>query len=247
MQARQGELKNNLFMHVVKGGPAGGGYSTVEDLLRFSSALMNNKLLSPKYTELMITGKVQTDPNVMYCYGFRNRVENGHHIVGHTGGFPGINGYLGIFTDLGYTVVVLSNIDEGNSEVVPFIEELLVGETQRTKNRKLTQMILDEAVSDGYEAAVRKYEQNKAMGVIAERAVNNRGYELLAEGKITEAIAVFRLNVYLYPESTNAYDSLGEVYMVAGNTVLAIENYERSLELNASNDNAVEKLKELRK
>jgi hypothetical protein len=246
MRARPGELKNNLYLHVVKGGPAGGGYSTVEDLHMFSNALMNGKLLSPENAKLMTTGKVQTHPHIMYCYGFRDRVENGHHIVGHTGGFPGIDGYLGIFTDLGYTVAVLSNIDRGNSELVLFIEELLVGETHRTKNRKLTKMVLDEAIINGYEAAVELYDENKDMGVIGERTVNFRGYGLLAEGKVPEAIAVLRLNVYLFPESANVYDSLGEAYMTAGNTELAIQNYEKSLELNPENKNAQQKLQQLR-
>lgn len=246
MQARPGEIKSNVFLNIVKGGPAGGGYSTVEDLLMFSNALMNNRLLSPDYTDLLITGKVKTAPHIMYAYGFRDRVENGHHIVGHTGSFPGISGYLGTFADLGYTVAVLSNFDNGYSEPVLFIEELLVGETQRTKNRKLTAMVLDEAIANGYEAALKLYRDSKEMGEIGERTVNNRGYGLLAEEKITEAIAVFKLNVYLFPESANTYDSLGEAYMVAGNIALAIENYEKSLAFDPNNRNAVEKLKQLR-
>jgi D-alanyl-D-alanine carboxypeptidase len=242
MQARRGEIKNNLFLHVVKGGPAGGGYSTVEDLNNFANALMENKLLTKKNREMMTIGKVQTDRHIMYCYGFRDRVENDHHIIGHTGGFPGIAGYLGIFKDLGYTVAILSNYDNGTAEPVWFIEELLVGETQRTKNIKLTEMILNEAIVNGYDAAVEMYEKNEDMGVIGENAVNIRGYQLLGEGKVTEAISVLRLNVHLYPESANVYDSLGEAYMAAGNTALAIENYEKSLELDPNNSNAVEKL-----
>lgn len=247
MQARPGEIKSNLFIHIVKGGPAGGGYSTVEDLLMFGNALMSHKLLSPENTKLMTTGKVQSDPHIMYCYGFRDRVENGHHIVGHTGGFPGISSYLGIFTDLGYTVAAMSNFDFGRAQAILFIEELLVGETQQTKNIRLTEMVLEEAISKGYEAAVNLYEKNKEVGVIGEGTANNRGYALLAEGKITEAMAVLRLNVYLFPESANAYDSLGEAYMAAGNTKLAIENYEKSLELNPENENAIGKLEKLRK
>jgi D-alanyl-D-alanine carboxypeptidase len=247
MQARPGELKNNLFLHVVKGGPAGGGYSTVEDLLNFANALMGNRLMSKKSREAMTTGKVQTEPHIMYCYGFRDRVENDHHIGGHTGGFPGIAGYLGIFMDLGYTVAVLSNFDNGTAETTLFIEELLVGETQRTKNRRLTDMVLNEAITNGYDAAVELYEKNKETVAIGENTINLRGYGLLAEGKVAEAINVLRLNVHLYPESANVYDSLGEAYMTAGNTALAIENYEKSLELDPDNSNAVEKLQELKK
>jgi cytochrome c-type biogenesis protein CcmH/NrfG len=49
-----------------------------------------------------------------------------------------------------------------------------------------------------------------------------------------------------YPESFNVYDSLAEAYMVNGDKALAITNYEKSLELNPDNQNAVEQLETLR-
>jgi CubicO group peptidase (beta-lactamase class C family) len=244
--ARPGELKNNLFLHVVRGGPAGGGYSTVEDLLKFSNALLGYKLLSAKYTELAISGKVDDGAGARYGYGFRERVENGHHITGHTGGFPGISGYLGMFTDLGYTVAVLSNSDRGAVEVSQYIEEQIVGETQRARNARLTEMVLDKAVAQGYDAAVKLYEQNKRTGAVSEAAVNRRGYELLGEGKTSAAIDVFRLNVLLYPKSPNSFDSVGEAYMTAGNKELAIENYEKVLQLDPGSKSATEALRKLK-
>jgi D-alanyl-D-alanine-carboxypeptidase/D-alanyl-D-alanine-endopeptidase len=69
---------------------------------------------------------------------------------------------------------------------------------------------------------------------------------VLSTGNTEKAIAVFRFNVFLYPGSSNVYDSLGEAYMTAGDTRLAIENYERSLELDPQNSNAVEMLKKLK-
>jgi cytochrome c-type biogenesis protein CcmH/NrfG len=63
---------------------------------------------------------------------------------------------------------------------------------------------------------------------------------------LEEAIAILKLNVEIYPKVGNSYDSLGEAYMLKGNTALAIENYTRALELDPSNSNAVQKLKELR-
>jgi cytochrome c-type biogenesis protein CcmH/NrfG len=56
---------------------------------------------------------------------------------------------------------------------------------------------------------------------------------------------VFQRNVQDYPQSSNAYDSLGEAYMKTGQKDLAIKNYEKSLELNPKNDNGKEMLKKL--
>jgi cytochrome c-type biogenesis protein CcmH/NrfG len=56
---------------------------------------------------------------------------------------------------------------------------------------------------------------------------------------------MFQLNVELYPQSWNVYDSLGETYMNNGDRDLAIQNYKKSLELNPDNSNGKEMLKKL--
>jgi cytochrome c-type biogenesis protein CcmH/NrfG len=61
------------------------------------------------------------------------------------------------------------------------------------------------------------------------------------------AIAVFEANVARFPDSANAYDSLGEAYSAADRKELAIESYERSLKLNPDNANAAERLKILKR
>jgi hypothetical protein len=57
---------------------------------------------------------------------------------------------------------------------------------------------------------------------------------------------VFKLNVTLFPESWNVFDSLGEAYAADGNKELAIKNYERSIELNPKNDSGIATLKKLK-
>lgn len=82
---------------------------------------------------------------------------------------------------------------------------------------------------------------------LKENEVNSWGYWLLlGYGKIKEAIEIFKLNVELYPESSNVYESLGDSYMRNGDKELAIENLQRSLELNPQNTNAIEMLKKLK-
>jgi len=114
-ETEPGFRRNNLFLHVVKGGPAGGGFSTVEDLLNFSIALQEHRLLTAEYTNIVLTGKVNLpEPQKIptsYAYGFFDEMINGHRVVGHSGGAPGINSRFQMYMDLGYTIVVLSNYD----------------------------------------------------------------------------------------------------------------------------------------
>jgi tetratricopeptide (TPR) repeat protein len=62
-----------------------------------------------------------------------------------------------------------------------------------------------------------------------------------------EALYVFKLYVETFPDDWNAYDSLGEAYMINGKTGPAIENYEMSLRLNPRNTNGIKMLEKLRK
>jgi CubicO group peptidase (beta-lactamase class C family) len=106
----QGPRHENTASRPNKGGPAGGGYSTVEDLLRFHIALQGHKLLSQKYTDLITTGKVDMG-RAKYAYGFGDEVVNGTRIFGHNGGAPGIGSDLSMYPELGYTSVVMTNYD----------------------------------------------------------------------------------------------------------------------------------------
>ena len=79
-----------------------------------------------------------------------------------------------------------------------------------------------------------------------EARINSAGYALLTAKKPQEAIDLFKINVRLYPQSWNAYDSLAEAYAAAGQNDLAIKNYEKSVELNPKNTAGLQALKKFR-
>jgi len=113
--------QNNLYKHVLKGGPAGGGFSTVKDLHRFAQALLAGKLVSPKMRELMWTDF----KGASYGYGFQVVRGQGGKAVGHSGGFPGINSRLDIYVDSGYIVAAMCNYDNGASPLADKIGTIL--------------------------------------------------------------------------------------------------------------------------
>lgn len=114
--------QTNTFKHVLRGGPAGGGYSTVRDLHRFARALQTGKLVSKVSLDRMWTS--QSEGN--YGYGFDVRPSAAGKITGHSGGFPGLNSDLKILVDRGYIIAVMSNYDSGASPFAERIVQLLV-------------------------------------------------------------------------------------------------------------------------
>ncbi|MFC2166907.1 serine hydrolase domain-containing protein [Acidobacteriota bacterium] len=113
--------QNNYYKHVIKGGPAGGGFSTVGDLHRFALALLSGKLVSEASLEKMWTDHF----NAGYGYGFGIQEGTNGKVVGHSGGFSGINSNLDIFLDRGYIIAVMSNFDNGASPIANRINALL--------------------------------------------------------------------------------------------------------------------------
>jgi len=87
-----------------RGTSAGGGYSTVGDLVKFAAALEQGKLLSAH--SLSEAAREQTR-NSKYGFGF----EAQGSYFGHSGAAPGINGELRIYPRTGHVIAVLSNLE----------------------------------------------------------------------------------------------------------------------------------------
>jgi CubicO group peptidase (beta-lactamase class C family) len=90
-----------------RGTSAGGGYSTVGDLMRFGEGLRSGRLISAE-SLAEATRPQSAEP---YGFGLDLRGEGPLRSYGHGGGAPGMNGELRIYPELGYVVVALSNLD----------------------------------------------------------------------------------------------------------------------------------------
>jgi D-alanyl-D-alanine carboxypeptidase len=104
-----GRWHSNAFQRPARGSSAGGGYSTVRDLLKFGAALKAGKLVSPAYSSWILS-RGEGPPETAAPPG---RVSGS---LGIAGGSPGVNAALLIDADRGYTVVVLCNGDPPAAE-----------------------------------------------------------------------------------------------------------------------------------
>jgi tetratricopeptide (TPR) repeat protein len=93
--------------------------------------------------------------------------------------------------------------------------------------------------ADRYEEALAAYRdlkrENPDDQSVSESRLNRMGYTYLGREELDRALSAFKINVALYPDSWNCYDSIGEAYMQRGENDLAIESFKRSLELNPNN------------
>lgn len=113
---------NNVFAHVMRGGPHGGGYSTVRDLLKFDRSLRTGKLVSLETFKLLTSPKTELNsPEYGYGFGVDVRADT----AGHSGGFPGISSILDMHLGSGWTVIVMSNYSRGSTPVFTRITSLI--------------------------------------------------------------------------------------------------------------------------
>jgi CubicO group peptidase (beta-lactamase class C family) len=109
-----------------RGSAAGGGVTTAGDMLKFAEALRTHRLLSAKATKQLLIDQVDGQrPGEHYAMGFITRKNSRDRIVGHSGGFPGVDAQVDMYLGGGWTVVVLANYEGVGEPVARHVESLL--------------------------------------------------------------------------------------------------------------------------
>jgi tetratricopeptide (TPR) repeat protein len=98
---------------------------------------------------------------------------------------------------------------------------------------------------DDYADLKKKYYGRGAFD-FGEGSLNAFGYAVLENNDASGAIQVFKLNAETFPDSSNVWDSLAEGYLKVGDFKKAQENYEKSLGLDPTNQNAKDALKKIK-
>jgi tetratricopeptide (TPR) repeat protein len=124
--------------------------------------------------------------------------------------------------------------------VVSAIRRVVFPSVQNALERAIREKGVNAAIS-----LYRRMRQRYPAEYFYERTLNMLGYAQLNTHHVPEAIALFKLNIEMYPNASNPYDSLGEAYAAQGDRAAAIANYRKSLALNPNNKGAVDMLKKL--
>ena len=233
--------------------PASGMYSTVDDLWLWGQALEGDQLLSAKYKDLMWS--ISPYGNAYGWLVSKSLLEQGETSLKIMSEGT-VSGFFARFVWLPrnkHTIILLTNIRAGTNylpEIEQGITNILYGQPYKSPKKSIAEALFATFKQKGIGAALRQYSELKRAQSntynFAESELNTLGYQFIRMQKVKEAIDIFKLNTEAYPQSSNAYDSLGEAYMISGDKERAIINYQRSVELNPQNTHGLEMLRKLR-
>src|SRR6266436_662656 len=194
------------------------------------------KILSAKSKELMFKPNLNN-----YGYGFvmtkatlAPPTKLAVPVIQHNGGINGFNTTIVRMVDDKRLIVLLDNAEHGQylDKLALGLMSILYDQPYESPKRSIAETLMKTVLQKDVAAAVKQYRELKAGSNageydFGEMELNRLGYRLLQTKKVAEAIEIFKLNVEVYPQSSNVYDSLGEGYKVHGDKELAIANYKK--------------------
>jgi D-alanyl-D-alanine-carboxypeptidase/D-alanyl-D-alanine-endopeptidase len=227
---------------------AGGIRSSAHDMLLYLSA--NLGLTKSQLSKAMELTHIPRHDKAGDRVGLGWFISKGSQgdVFAHNGGTGGYLTFAGFVKETGRGVVVLTN--SGSSSVDDIGMHLLDPQSPIQEVKPDYSILLKQIIDkDGPAGLIEKYKKLKAENAdhyyLNEDAINALGYAYLSQEKVEAAIAVFNINVMEFPHSSNVYDSYGEALMINGQKAEAIVNYQKSLELNPANSNAVDMLSKM--
>jgi CubicO group peptidase (beta-lactamase class C family) len=232
---------------------AGGLRSTVDDLYRWDRAIYKGQVVGDNWVDQMFRvreanyacGWAVTHSKVQ---GLKTRPLR----TWHGGGAPGFSALITRFPEEHFLIVLLSNTDNGPSlrEMTDRIAAFLYGSAVENPKPQISKVVYSAWRKSGTTAAVQTYRRLKETSAseydFSEEELNSLGYYFLRDLKrITDAIAVLRLNVESFPASPNAHDSVAEACLANRQFECARTHFKTVLQLDAGNSRAKSELEKL--
>lgn len=243
----EAKLTNNYAEFAPSRRTGSGLNSTAEEMAKWVIALQKGKLLKSKEALKTMWSPITFNngkpTNWALGWGV-NKFRPKHWAVGMSGG--GRSAFL-VYPDDDLAVIALTNL--GGSSPENWLEELAgIYNAEIPASDPIT-LLRIELNKRGYDKAPQIIEEIKKKDptlVPDENELNDWAYRVMGD-KPKDALELFKINVALYPESWNVYDSLGEVLLKLGNKAEALKMYQKSVDLNPNNKGGKQMLERLNK
>ena len=238
---------------------AGAGlHTTLDDITQFMLASMPGIHKGPMFGDVLKEEtKIEMTRNQSkqigswaYGLGYQTfRSKTGKKFIGHGGANAGWQANFWIEPNSQDGVVILTNSGAGNNICNFLFCNWITWKTGEAPWRpcepqpsiaiKIKEYIDKEGTGElakGYQKLKDEYREDLDF---SESQLNNLGYYYLGRNLFAKAKSVFKLNLDLFPNSYNVYDSYGEALLAQGNKKEAIANYIHSIRLNPGNSHGL--------
>jgi len=254
-------VNNDIFMETndidnESYGGAGGLFSNVDDLFKFSSHLHHNtipaindwkKALTPAHE---MTG-LERGLKEEYSQGFIITKVAGQTLVGHDGGDLGFSSSFQVNLKDGLTIIILSNnANVPSIYVMDNLIKLIYGEDYDTPEKSFASFLSDQVNSNGLDYLKLHFKENaQKSGFNLEGPIQLiRVAEQITSSGFTElAYKIHQLNIILYPETSMPINATAEYfYWGLKDVAMAKKYFKESIKKFPGDDYATNRLKEIK-
>lgn len=172
---------------------------------------------------------------------------------GHQGSSYNFEALLYVNRPKDITVILMTNNKNFNvGSLTMAIEAILSGEPFEIPKKSVYMDLRTEIYYNGFAKGILFYDDIRMNKRNAydfskeENDLNKVGAYLVGKDRIDDGMQVFSFIIKEFPESAKAYYNLGEAYFKLGNKNLALQNYEKSFELDDRNKHAKEMIERIR-
>ena len=238
----EGYINDHYFDNSISVG-AGGIYSTVDDLYRWDRALYSNEILSDSLKTKMFTAHANS-----YGYGFYIRqwehpeTKKSITFAEHGGSIGGFNAFILRSIADHNLIILLANTNEAKLNFIKNrIRSILYDRPYDLPEREMKNIVGEVLRTKGIAEAKTVYkrllkEKGNDYGLEEfEYEFSQLGYSLVLSDHLHEAIEIYKLNIEAFPNSSKAFEDLGEAFWIKGDREQATKYYQKSLDLDPAN------------
>ncbi len=238
--------------------------STEEDLLLYSEALSSGQLLSSTTLAKVFTpNRLNNDKDysafsnpkmgkIQYGLGWEIPADTScGKIVSHGGHYPGI--WISFLRNItrNQTIIVYDNNEWSGADLLARMSVGILNNKPAANmlSRKMLARVYGQTLmKEGADAALSKLIELKddtVHFILRERDMNTLGYQFLLDHLGSQSLETFKVNILLFPASSNACDSYADALAENNRKGDAIIMYKKSILLDPKNTESIDKLKKL--
>lgn len=233
--------------------------STVADLLKYDQALYAGLLLKKETLEQTFTAaKLANGAAAAFGWGWEIMKDTSlGKVVYHSGAATGLSCVIIRNISKQQTVILFDNLHYNARENGVNALRVLNNQSVPSPKKNIANVYGKTLLEKGPVAAriqLEALKKDTLNYILDEEEINLLGYEFLSSSnpyripvqqKIKEALETFKLNMELFPQSWNVYDSYGEALLADGQKEEAKKMYRKSVELNPDNEGGKKILEKL--